>query len=52
MIPPQEDLDQYLLALYSRLQQVLPAAITPIESDIFDNCLINTLQTVYPAMKL
>ncbi len=52
MIPSQEDLDQYLLALYGRLEKQIPAAITPIESDIFDNCLINTLQTVYPTMKL
>jgi hypothetical protein len=45
MIPPQEDLDQYLLALYGRLQKsnyLLPL-VRRLNSDLIVcyNCLIN-----------
>lgn len=51
-IPPQEELDSYLLALYARLQQSLPQQITPPDIEIFDHCLIHTLQMTYPHLNL
>lgn len=51
-IPPQEDLDAYLLALFGRLEKALPTATTPVSVDVFDNCLLDTLQIAYPHLSL
>ncbi|PTQ89201.1 nucleotidyltransferase domain-containing protein [Agitococcus lubricus] len=51
-IPPQEELDAYLLALFSRLEKQLPAASTPVSVDVFDTCLLDTLQIAYPHLHL
>ncbi|HNN30023.1 MAG TPA: nucleotidyltransferase domain-containing protein, partial [Agitococcus sp.] len=51
-IPPQEELDAYLLSLFARLEKQLPAASTPVSIDIFDKCLLDTLQMAYPQLNL
>ena len=51
-IPPQEELDAYLLSLFARLEKQLPAASTPLSVDVFDKCLLDTLQMAYPQLNL
>jgi predicted nucleotidyltransferase len=51
-IPPQEELDAYLLSLFARLEKQLPAASTPVSVDVFDKCLLDTLHMAYPQLNL
>lgn len=48
MIPPQPDLDEYLLRLYGQLQRSLPGQIAVMETERFDECFRSILKTVYP----
>ena len=48
MIPAQEDLDQYLLALYGRLEKQIPAPLSAPNTESFDACLLKTLLTLHP----
>ena len=51
-ISAQEDLDEYLLRLYARLESKLPAQITAIRTEDCDQCLHDTLFAVWPDIKL
>ena len=51
-ITAQEDLDEYLLRLYARLESKLPAQITAIRAEDCDQCLHDTLFAVWPDIKL
>jgi predicted nucleotidyltransferase len=52
MIPPQPDLDDYLLRLYGRLEASLPQPLTPPAVERFDECLRKTLRVVWPGWAL
>lgn len=52
MIPPQPDLDEYLLRLYGRLEASLPQPVTPPAVERFDDCLRETLRVVWPGWGL
>lgn len=47
-IAPQDELNDYLLALYGRLARQLPTATTALNTDIFDHCLRETLLAIWP----
>ncbi len=47
-IAAQEDLDSYLLRLYARLESQLPAPIVTVKTELFDQCLRDTLLAVWP----
>lgn len=52
MIPPQPDLDEYLLRLYGQLQRSVPGQIPVVDTAVFDQALLLTLQTVHPDLHL
>ncbi len=47
-IAPQEDLNEYLLRLYGRLERQLPQQITAVSPDACDDCLRTTLMAIWP----
>jgi predicted nucleotidyltransferase len=51
-IPAQEDLDGYLLRLYGRLEAKIPAPISAMPCEHFDQCLRETLSAVWPELQL
>lgn len=52
LIPPQPDLDEYLLRLYGQLEAALPKQVTPPAAERFDACLRETLRVVWPGWGL
>lgn len=52
IIPPQEDLDQYLLTLYGQLEKQIPAPLSAPNTAQFDACLLEILYKVYPQLNL
>ncbi|HEX5362482.1 MAG TPA: nucleotidyltransferase domain-containing protein [Fluviicoccus sp.] len=52
MIPPQPDLDEYLLRLYGHLQRGVPGQIPVMDTAVFDQALLRILRTVHPDLHL
>jgi predicted nucleotidyltransferase len=51
-IPHQEELDAYLLTLYSQLEKQTPAPLSAPNTAQFDACLLEILYKVYPQLNL
>jgi hypothetical protein len=51
MIPPQPDLDEFLLRLYGQLQRSVPGQIPVMDTAVFDQALLRILQAVHPTLQ-
>lgn len=51
IIPPQEELNEYLIRLYGQLERQLPHATTAVSPQACDICLRHTLLTLWPEGK-